>query len=412
MSTTTKKRSTPGTRRPQPAVIRRAPWLSRMAIIAAACALSACALSPGMTYREPAERDANARVSADASGAGGLDGVQNVSSQDLIEITPALVAQQHGRPQGVSADAEIRQLFGKPHPYTIGPGDVLGIVVWDHPELNLPTTQMTGGGAGGDGAGASSVAAGYTVDANGNVQFAYAGLVHVAGLTEAQASALVTRRLGEYVRKPQLSLRVQAYRSKRVYLDGEVRSPGLQIVNDLPMTLPEAIDRAGGFTATADRSQVSVTRGDKTVNVSLPALIAAGVNPSSILLRDGDLVRVRAASEAKVFVLGEVSRPATLTLTDGRMSLGEALGDTGGVSQYTSDARQVFVVRRGPGNRPQVYHLDGSAPASFALADQFPLERRDVVFVDSSSLVRWSRVVNLLIPSSAQGALTAKAISP
>ncbi|WP_186162031.1 SLBB domain-containing protein, partial [Burkholderia gladioli] len=167
--------------------------------------------------------------------------------------------------------------------------------------------------------------------------------------------------------------------------------------------LPEAIDRAGGFTATADRSQVSVTRGDKTVNVSLPALIAAGVNPSNILLRDGDLVRVRAASDAKVFVLGEVSRPATLTLTDGRMSLGEALGDTGGASQYTSDARQVFVVRRGADNRPRVYHLDGSSPASFALADQFPLERRDVVFVDASSLVRWSRVVNLLIPSSAQG---------
>ncbi|WP_244100224.1 polysaccharide biosynthesis/export family protein, partial [Burkholderia anthina] len=122
-----------------------------------------------MTYLGPAERDANARVSADASGSGGLDGVQNVSSEDLIEITPALVAQQHGVPQGVNADAEIRQLLGKPHPYTIGPGDVLGIIVWDHPELNLPTTQMTGGGAGGDGVGASSVATGYTVDANGNV---------------------------------------------------------------------------------------------------------------------------------------------------------------------------------------------------------------------------------------------------
>ena len=408
MSITTQPESMLGTPRSRTAGIRRAPWLSRMAIVAAACALSACALSPGMSYWAPAARDANARVSADASGAGGLDGVQNVSSEDLIEITPAFMAQQHGG-QRADVDAEIRQLFGKPKPYAIGPGDVLGIVVWDHPELNLPTTQTTGGG---DGVGASSVATGYTVDANGNVQFAYAGLVHVAGLTEAQARALLTKRLGEYVRKPQIALRVQTYRSKRVYLDGEVRTPGLQIVNDMPMTLPEAIDRAGGFTPTADRSQVSVTRGDRTVNVSLPALIAAGVNPSNILLRDGDLVRVRAASDAKVFVLGEVSRPATLTLTDGRMSLGEALGDAGGVSQYTSDARQVFVVRRGPDNRPRVYHLDGSSPASFALADQFPLQRRDVVFVDASSLVRWSRVVNLLIPSSAQGALTARAISP
>ncbi|MBN3841461.1 polysaccharide biosynthesis/export family protein [Burkholderia sp. Ac-20349] len=379
----------------------------RLAAAVTVCALSACAFAPGMTYHAPAERDANARVGGAASGAGGLDGVQNVSSEDLIEITPAFVEQQHAT-RSASVDAEVRNLFGTPKAYVIGPGDVLNIVVWDHPELNLPTAQA----ANGDNIGTNSVTAGYTVDASGNVQFAYAGLVHVAGMTEAEARTALTRRLGETVRKPQIALRIQAYRSKRVYLDGEVRTPGLQIVNDMPMTLPEAIDRAGGFTTAADRSQVTVTRGGKTVNVSLPAMIAAGVNPSNILLRDGDLVRVRATSDAKVFVLGEVSRPATLTLTDGRMSLGEALGDTGGVSQYTSDARQIYVVRRGPGNRPQVYHLDGSAPASYALADQFALERRDVVFVDASSLVRWSRVVNLLIPSAAQGALTARAVTP
>lgn len=383
------------------------PWRSRAAMALAALALSACAFAPGMTYQAPADSNANARVGADAAGAGGLDGVQNVSSEQLIQITPELVDSQR-MTRGGQVDAEISRLFGVPKPYVIGPGDVLSIVVWDHPELNMPGTQ---GETVAD-TSSKTVTTGYTVDANGFVQFAYVGLVHVAGLTEAQARDTLMRRLGEYVRKPQLALRVQAYRSKRVYLDGEVRTPGLQIVNDLPMTLPEAIDRAGGFTPTADRSTVTVTRGDETVTVNLPAMIASGLNPSKILLRDGDLVRVHPATDSKVFVLGEVTRPATLTLTDGRMSLGEALGDTGGVSQYTADARQVYVVRRGPGNRPQVYHLDAKSPTSMALADQFPLKRHDVVFVDASSLVRWSRVVNLLIPSAAQGALTAKAISP
>ncbi|KVM80337.1 sugar transporter [Burkholderia stagnalis] len=387
---------------------RRSTWRLRAALAAAALALTGCALAPGMTMPAPAGSDANARVSAAAAGAGGLAGVQDVSGADLIEITGALVdAPQAARPAPV-AD-EVRQLFGVAKPYVIGPGDVLNIVVWDHPELNLPVTQNAGGS---DGSGASSVATGYTVDADGNLQFAYVGTLHVAGLTEAQARARLAKRLGEYVRAPQLALRIQAYRSKRVHLDGEIRAPGLQIVTDVPMTLTEAIDRAGGFTAGADRSSVAVTRGDRTVTVSLPGLLAAGVNPSRILLRDGDLVRVNAARDSKVFVLGEVARPATLTLTDGRMSLGEALGDAGGVSQYTADARQVYVVRRGPGNRPLVYHLDAQSPAALALADRFPLERRDVVFVDASSLVRWSRVVNLLIPSAAQGALTAKAISP
>ncbi|WP_241011591.1 MULTISPECIES: hypothetical protein [Burkholderia] len=113
-------------------------------------------------------------------------------------------------------------------------------------------------------------------------------------MTEAKARTTPARRLGEYVREPQIALRIQTYRSKHVYLDGGLHTPGLQLVNDVPMTLLEAIDRAGGLTT------------------------AAGVIRSSIVLRDGDLVRVHAAGETKVFVPGEVPRPAMPTLTDGR----------------------------------------------------------------------------------------------
>jgi polysaccharide biosynthesis/export protein len=158
------------------------------------------------------------------------------------------------------------------------------------------------------------VEARFTATARG----AYASLVHVAGMTEAEARTVPARRLGEYVRKPRIALRVQVYRRKPVYLDGDVHTLGVQIVNDVPMTLLEAIDRAGGLTTAADRSQVAVMRDGKTVNASLPAMLAAGVIPSGILLRDGDLVRVLATSDAKVFVPGEVPRPATMTLTDGR----------------------------------------------------------------------------------------------
>ncbi|WP_254608373.1 SLBB domain-containing protein [Burkholderia lata] len=137
-------------------------------------------------------------------------------------------------------------------------------------------------------------------------------------MTGAEARAAQTRWLGEYVRKPRIALRIQAYRSKPVYLDGDVHAPGMQIVNDVPMTLLEAIDRAGGLTTAVDRSQVTVMRGGKTVNASLPAMMAAGVITFSVLLRDGDRMRVLATRDAKVFVPGEVPRPATLTLTDGR----------------------------------------------------------------------------------------------
>lgn len=378
-----------------------------------AALLGACTMAPGMSFQSQSGPLPDAARATQPSSVGtipelpSIKGVQSVTPDSLVEITGTLIdAQQAARPQGVPQ--EVRALFDKPRAYVLGPGDVLSIVVWGHPELNMPALQVTSGV---DTAGSNAVVTGYTVDARGMVQFAFVGMVPVAGLTEADARELLARRLSEYVRNPQITLRIQAYRSKRVYLDGAVQSPGLQIINDVPMTLPEAINRAGGFTATADRSWVALTRGDKTVRINLPDLIAKGGNPSDILLRDGDLVRFYAATDSKVFVLGEVARASTLTLNNGKLSLNQALGDAGGVSQYSGDARHVYVVRGDNGNKPVVYHLDASTPSAMALADGFSLQANDVVFVDASALVRWSRVVNLLLPT-AQTATVGRALVP
>ncbi len=250
---------------------------------------------------------------------------------------------------------------------------------------------------------------GYTVDNGGMIQYAYIGPIKVAGLTEMDARDLLTKRLSKYLRNPQVTLRIQAYRSKRIYLDGEVRNPGLQMLNDMPMTLPEAINRAGGFTTTGDRSQVAVTRGDDTVVVNMPDMIAKGVNPTNIALRDGDLVRVYSQNDSKVSVLGEVEHPGSFVLNNGRMSLSQALGDAGGVSQSSGDASQIFVVRNQQAGKPTVFHLDAGTPAAMATADSFELQPNDVVFVDASALVRWSRVVGLILPST-QAAATGRAL--
>lgn len=386
----------------------------RMAIVSAAVLVSACAMAPGMTFQSGESSKATTGTAAvkpaastDTTIAVPGAGAQGISKDNLVEITGSLVEQQReAMPKGVAP--EVQKLFDKPRAYVLGPGDILNIVIWDHPELNMPSLQSS---TGLDSSGSNSIVSGYTIDGSGMVQFAYVGMLHVAGLTEAEARELLAKRLGEYVRNPQVTLRIQAYRSKRIYLDGEVHTPGLQILNDVPMTLPEAINRAGGFTAAADRSSVAVTRGDNTVLVNMPDLIEKGANPSNILLRDGDLVRVYSATDSKVFVLGEVARASTLTLNNGKLTLNEALGDAGGVSQYSGDAQQVYVVRGKNEKSPVVYHLDASTPAAMALADNFELKPNDVVFVDASSLVRWSRVVSLLIPT-AQSASVGKALVP
>lgn len=351
--------------------------------------LSGCAFSPGMYVgKTTSERTVRPWMLPAA-------GKEAAPAGTLIPITPELVRQQRAA-RVADIPAEVKALFGTPQPYTIGPGDVLNIFVWDHPELNITAA----GGLGSDRASLAGVGNGYNVSADGRIQFPYVGTLNVAGLNEYEARDLITQRLSRFIKDPQITLRIQAYRSGRIYVDGEVREPGIQALNDLPPTLPDILARAGGFTSNADRSAIALTRDGKTTTINLPLLTEKGVNPSGILLRSGDLVRVFGREESKVFVLGEVSRLGTQTLRNGRLTLNEALGDAGGVNPGSADPRQVFIIRAANTEKPEIYHLDARSPFAFALAEGFELRARDVVYVDPVPLVRWNRVISLILPSA------------
>ena len=241
-----------------------------------------------------------------------------------------------------AARQDLTPLFvSHPPPYTIGRGDILAIVVWDHPELAAGGMNTATALADSGGAAANSAPPGFAVDHLGRIQFPLIGLLTVEGLTEERARDLLTKKLARYLAHPNLTLRVQAYRSKRVYVDGEVRTPGLHRIDDIPMTLVEALNRAGGVTPTADQSRIVLERGERRYTVNLRELVQKGVNPGAILLAHGDVLRVHSRDESKVFVSGEVITPRALRMHDGRLTLNEALGETGGISPLSGDARQV-----------------------------------------------------------------------
>lgn len=295
-------------------------------------------------------------------------------------------------------------LVPNPPPYAIGTGDVLSIVVWDHPEL--AGSAMNTGALAPDPSGANSAPPGFVVDHQGRIQFPLIGLVAVEGLTEEKARALLTTKLAKYLANPNLTLRVQSYRSKRVYIDGEVKSPGLQAINDIPMTLVEAINRSGGLLPSADQSRIVLERGQQRYRINLRDLVQKGINPGLVMLAPGDVVRVHSRDESKVFVSGEVLTPKALTMHDGRLTLNEALGESGGISPLSGDARQVYVVRKTP-ERTRVFQLDARVAGSLAMAESFELQPKDIVYVAATPLANWNRNLSLLIPGALTSAVSA-----
>jgi polysaccharide export outer membrane protein len=108
---------------------------------------------------------------------------------------------------------------------------------------------------------------------------------------------------------------------------------------------------------------------------------------------------VLSRDESKVFVSGEVTSPKSLTMHNGRLTLNEALGESGGINPLSADNRQVYVVRK-TAKEPVVYQLDASSPGVMAMAEEFELNPKDVVYVAASGLANWHRAISLIFPSA------------
>lgn len=362
------------------------------AAIAMSSLLSGCAVAPGMRMSVSSQQTGSDSAEAGSASTAATVATPQVPITELdIDVIRRLQAERLKAQQ-----LQVKLLSTESKPYGVGAGDVLQIVVWDHPEIAaaVGATQSQ-----------SSVRpadpyAGFVVDQAGNLTYPYAGTMHVAGLQVEELQHRLAAALAQYFVKPQVTVRMASYRAHQVYIDGEVRTPGAVSVNDVPMSLYEAISRAGGFTESADQSDLLLVRNGVSHRFDLTQMVASGISPSRLYLQSGDLLRVVARDENDVYVMGEVNKPlSAIPRRTGRITLADALAQAGSVNSSTADASQMFVIRGSLSSTPEVFHLDGRSPVSMLIAKEFDLQPKDVVYVDGNGLVRFNRVLTLLIPA-------------
>jgi polysaccharide export outer membrane protein len=230
------------------------------------------------------------------TGCSALPGMQNLDTSTIhtqkehrpIRVDPILIP--------ITASSLIERTT-KPYVYRIGSEDVLSVNIWNHNELNTPVSQMSGNITP---QGQSAGATGYLVDNLGNIYLPLIGSVHVAGKTINEVHTLITNRFSYYLRKPQIILRVADYRSKKVYVMGEVLKPGYLQLNDQPLSITAALNLSGSFDPNAaDPRHIYVIRGKLTrpeiywLDVASPTDLLLG---ERFLLRQNDIVVVSTAT--------------------------------------------------------------------------------------------------------------------
>jgi polysaccharide export outer membrane protein len=225
--------------------------------------------------------------------------------------------------------------------YVIGPQDVLAIQLFDQADL---------GGK-------------YTVEADGTFSFPLIGRVTAGGMTLRKFESELARKLADgYFKNPQVSVAVQEYRSQRLYVMGEVRSPGPVPLTG-GMTLIEALARAGSTLPSASGEIAIVRARQGSTGPTLPGMgdndaiiraairdLESGAMKQNVELRDGDTIFVPRAETA--FVFGEVRSPGAFPIQKDTTVL-QALSLAGGVTEHGA-LNRIKAVRLIKGQRTDV----------------------------------------------------------
>lgn len=128
----------------------------------------------------------------------------------------------------------------------------------------------------------------------GTIDYPLCGKVQLAGLSTSAAADLLTKCLSAgYLRRPQVSVLIREFNSKKVFVFGEVQKPGT-FPFEGDMSVIQAITLAGGFTKLAAKNNTNVTRlvNGQEKKIRVPVEDIGVGRQKNFMLQPGDIVFV------------------------------------------------------------------------------------------------------------------------
>lgn len=349
-------------------------------------------------------------------------------------ITPSLLSAQAANREAADigrSNVQLRTAITD-YAYVVEPQDVLAVTVWGHPELSAGGSLASVAAAGGIGqsgvsngfgqlGGNSAMAAsrasagesGFTVDSDGSIFFPYVGRVQVAGHSVPEVRDILTKAISKIVVNAQVSVSVVGFNSQTYELAGSIKKPGLYPITNVPVTVSQAIQNAGGILQTipnvtvgtkasatplADLAHVLYIHDGKRETLNLRAFFENGDLSQDRLLHAGDIIQVPNNTYDEVHLIGEIASPGDYPLNNGTLNLAAALGRAGGLNLETANPSRIFIFR-GSYTKPQIFWLDARSPVTMLLATQFQLQPQDVIYVATAGITTWNRIITQILPT-------------
>ena len=331
---------------------------------------------------------------------------KNVAGIQIIDVTDAVA-----RKLFVSQQPSLfSEALGTTVPtgYVVGAGDVLDVSIWEAPPAMLfgsATIEPRGAATA-----RLTTFPEQMVNSDGLINIPFAGQVQAGGRSPFQIETEIMQRLQRKANQPQVLVRVVRNNTANVTIVGEVSSSTRMPLTARGERLLDALAAAGGVRQPVNKITLQVTRGSQVQALPHDTIIRDPLQ--NILLQPGDVI-TSLFQPLSFTVLGATGKNEEVNFEAQGISLAQALARAGGLQDSRADAKGVFIFRfeqaqavdtagkaaatTPDGRIPVIYRVDLKNPATFFVAQGFPIKNRDVLYVSNAPAAELQKFLNLVV---------------
>ena len=242
----------------------------------------------------------------------------------------------------------------------------------------------------------------YLIDQEGMIDLPFIGKIKLDDLTLNEAQNILLQVIQNFYKNPDLQMKIEEFNSSKVYVIGAVRNQITINLDQKPIKLIEAAIQANFNPSAADKlygTKGLLRRDNKVYKIDLINAFQNNDQKENFYLKKDDVIFIDRNSDA-IHVFGEVSKPGVY-FPNMDYSLTELIS-TSGLNQLTANAKKVYVIREKYNSflEIDVFQLDIKNPINLIAGRKFLLQEKDIVFIPPTEIVKWNRVISLLLPQT------------
>jgi len=275
---------------------------------------------------------------------------------------------------------KISDIYDYRYEYILGPADSISLDLTDTDDLDNT----------------------YLIDEYGMIDLPFIGKIKIADLTLNEAQNILMEVIDNYYKNPDIQLKIEAFNSSKIHIVGAVRNQITINLDQKPIKLIEAAIQANFNPSAADKlfgTKGFLRRDGRVYKINLTNAFKSSDEKENFYLKKNDVIFIDRNSDS-IHVFGEVLKPGVY-YPNLDYSLTELIS-TSGLNQLTANAKKIYVIRETHNAflEIDIFKLDVRNPVNLIVGKKFMLQEKDIVFVPPSEIVKWNRIISLLLPQT------------